>query len=160
MPHKLYEKVNNNEDAVGCTIDDTPLVVCVYNPPENSPYRWPISKSENLVEARRKSNIPKLVLTGDVNMPKTNWESFISENQYETEVLQALEKLHVSQEIRIPTFAQATLDVLLCNDDFVVRATTTLSSTRNTRLMDVRLPTTKQSSWKYTSNTTLRTGPQ
>ena len=55
-------------------------------------------------------------------MPKTNWESFISENQYETEVLQALETLHMSQEIRIPTFDQATLDVLLCNDDFVVRA--------------------------------------
>ena len=70
----------------------------------------------------RNSNIPKLVITGDVNMPKTNWESFISENQYETEVLQVQEKLHVSQEIRIPTFAQATLDVLLCNDDFVVRA--------------------------------------
>ena len=49
-------------------------------------------------------------------------ESFISENQYETEVLQALEKLHVSQEVRIPTFDQTTLDVLLCNDDFVVRA--------------------------------------
>ena len=37
-------------------------------------------------------------------------------------MLQVLEKLHVSQEIRIPTFAQATLDVLLSNDDFVVRA--------------------------------------
>ena len=55
-------------------------------------------------------------------MPKTNWESFAFENQYKTEVLQALEKLHVSQEIGIPTFNQATLDVLLCNDDFVVRA--------------------------------------
>ena len=122
MPQKLYEKLNNIEDAVGCTIDDTLLVVCDYNPPEYSPYRWPISKWENLVEACRNSNIPKLVITGDVNMPKTNWESFISENQYETEVLQALEKLHVSEEIRIPTFDQATLDVLLCKDDFVVRA--------------------------------------
>ena len=65
---------------------------------------------------------PQLVITGDVNMPKTNWESFISENQYETEVLQALEQLHVSKEIRIPTFDQATLDVLLCKDDFVVQA--------------------------------------
>ena len=110
------------EDAVGCTIDDTLLVVCCNNPSENSPYRWPISKWENLVEACRNSNITKLVITGDVNLPKTNWESFISENQYETEVLQALEKLHVSQEIRIPTFDQATPDVLLCNDDFVVRA--------------------------------------
>ena len=65
---------------------------------------------------------PKLVITGDVNMPKTNWESFISEIQYEKEVLQALEKQYMSQEIRIPTLDQATLDVLLCNDDFVVRA--------------------------------------
>ena len=122
MPHKHYEKLNNIEDAVGCTIDDTLLVVCVYKAPENSPYRWPISKWENLVKACRNSNIPKLVITSDVNMvnmPKTNWESFISENQYETEGLQALEKLHVSQKIRISMFDQATEDVLLCNDDFV-----------------------------------------
>ena len=121
MPHKLYEKLKNFEDAVGCIIDDTLLVVCVYNPPENSPYRWPISKWEKLAEACRNSNIPKLIITGNVNMPKTNREPFTSESQYETEVLQALEKLHVSQ-IRIPTFDQAPLDVLLCNDDFVVRA--------------------------------------
>ena len=121
MSHKLYEKLNNIEDTVGCTIDVNLLALCVYNPPENSPCQWPISKWENLVEACRNSNIPKLVITGDVNMPKTNWESFMSANQYEAEVLQALEKLHLSQEIRFLTFDQATLDVLLCNDDFVVR---------------------------------------
>ena len=159
MPHKLYEKLNNIEDAVGCTIDDTLLVVCVYNRPENSPYRWPISKLENSVEASRNSKVPKLVITGEATCQKQTGNPS-SENQYEAPVLQALEKLHVSQEIRIPTFDQATLDVLLCNDDFVVRANHDGILNAKYSIDGRAASTTKQSKWKYTSNTTPRTGPQ
>ena len=160
MPLKIYEKLNNIKDTTGCTIDDTLLVVCIYNPSENCPYRWPISKWENLVEVCRNSNFLKFVITREVNMLKTTWRSFISETNTKRKCFKHYKSYTCNNKLESPRSTKQRWTSFHATTILLYGPTTTLSSTQNTRLMDVRLRTTKHTRRKYTSNTTLCTGPQ
>ena len=53
------------------------LIVCIYNPPKGSPYRWCKQKFEDLTQTLKfleKETKPKsIIITGDLNFSTTDW---------------------------------------------------------------------------------------
>ena len=50
---------------------------------------------------------------GDINFPQTNWNTFHSEDDFESEVLDLFGKHYLEQAVTIPTCGKNTLDIVL-----------------------------------------------
>ena len=78
------------------------LTWCLYNPPNNSPYRCSseslISLTNELNQYAKKENCDSIIITGEINFDNTIWQTLISNNEYEDTVLESLVK-HYFKEI-------------------------------------------------------------
>ena len=55
----------------------------------------------------------QIVFCGDINIPKTNWNTFHSEDDFEREVLDLIDKHCLQEALTIPTCGKNTLDLAL-----------------------------------------------
>ena len=86
---------------------------CIYNPPVGSPFLWSSAQLSNLlyeIELTRSNQIcGNLILSGDINFSKTDWESKSSSDDYENAFIEKLFELNFSN------IAKRQLDVVLVN---------------------------------------------
>ena len=101
---------------------DPVLLCCLYNPPATSAYHWTkMNNSTLLLELKQKEillNCSTTIITGDLNMKSSNWETMSSRDRNEDSLLTDLldssfhEFLHHGEEKH--------LDVLLTNNPYIV----------------------------------------
>ena len=93
------------------------LLCCLYNPPQNSPYRWKELELqtflESLVNIQKKSDCQSSIVVGDINFNDTNWKERKSQNPDEKVVLKTLTVLNFEQ---LFSDKKKQLDVLLSNN--------------------------------------------
>lgn len=86
---------------IGCT--KTIVIICFYNPPENSNYRWSLSKWKMFVDKCKPFENKYLYLLGDINFKYTDWATLTSSDEYEHSVLELLSNINCRQLVEIPT---------------------------------------------------------
>ena len=78
------------------------LISCIYNPPKNSPYRWPPEKCAQLLTSlktkRKQLKVSSSIITGDINFVHTFWRSMQSTDGYENTVTDQLANLNYEQK--------------------------------------------------------------
>ena len=126
LPHERVTLGNNNLDeyvAIKVTPKDVPMIICcIYNPPKQSNYRWPVEKMINLIKDLKmfaeEENCESIIVTGDINFEHTCWKTLRSQNKYEIQILEKLSHLNFQQVLNQKT--QNQLDVLLTNNPNIV----------------------------------------
>ena len=92
------------------------MLCCIYNPPQNSPYRWKAQELQLIVKSlnqiQLEQNCGPNVLVGDINFSETNWKTMDSSNAHERLVLNTLSTLNYKQFL---DGRKKQLDVLLTN---------------------------------------------
>ena len=63
------------------------------------------------LSTRFKNN--QILFCGDINFPHTNWDTFESDDDFESEVLDLLDEQCLQQAVNIPTCGKNTLDIAL-----------------------------------------------
>ena len=92
------------------------ILSCVYNAPTPSTYQWSTESFLTLMnemanlKIANKNDLCDLILTGDINFSQTYWEALSSSDIYESQLLDKLVELNLSQH------APTQLDVLLCDN--------------------------------------------
>ena len=97
------------------------VICCFYNPPENSPYRASPDNIKDVLKQLHDSlsdNSSQLILTGDINLAEANWDSLNSNDEYEANILDTLEKFDLHQ--LITCHEGRSLDVFLATDPTLV----------------------------------------
>ena len=127
IPSKEINEFNVFEDVVGivchfCSVHL--LVLSVYCPPENSPYRWASSKFTHLLQeidkVQQEYYITGINVTGEINFPLTDWNSFSITSDYEDSLAGMFVNSGFEQILRKTT--SGSLDIcLLNNPEKVVR---------------------------------------
>ena len=104
----LITEIHSNERSI--------ILSCVYKAPTPSTYQWftesfltLMNEMANLKLAN-KNDLCDLILTGDINFSQTYWEALSSSDIYESQLLDKLVELNLSQH------APTQLDVLLCDN--------------------------------------------
>ena len=121
--HLIWERLNSNLSpqeyvAIKITNGATDLLLCcLYNPPQNSPYRWKELELqtflESLVNIQKESDCQSSIIVGDINFNDTNWKEMKSQNPEEKVVLKTLTVLNFEQ---LFSDKKKQLDVLLTNN--------------------------------------------
>ena len=106
--------VHDDYVAINIYTKPKPMKICwVYNPPTGSQFLWSSAQLSNLlyeIELTRSNQIcENLILTGDINFSKTDWESMSSSDDYENAFIEKLFELNFSN------IAKRQLDVVLVN---------------------------------------------
>ncbi|XP_075248360.1 uncharacterized protein LOC142341320 [Convolutriloba macropyga] len=87
----------------------------MYNPPKSSPYRAPASQIHETLEEIEKQMKQRdsytLIVSGDLNLPGADWNSMLSDDDYELSLLNNFET-HQLQQI-LPCKRNQSLDVCL-----------------------------------------------
>lgn len=111
------------EDITAIKLDSFPpiLLVCAYNPPAESPYRWSLAKWKDVLSQCKNHAVDMhMIITGDLNMLHTDWNSMSSTDPYESAVLDMLDRDNLMQISSLDSCASGVLDIVLCNADFVL----------------------------------------
>ena len=88
------------------------LICCVYNPTTGGSFIWSSGQLSNLlyeIESRSNQICENLILTGDINFSKIDWESMRSSDDYKNAFIEKLFELNFSNN------AKRQLDVVLVN---------------------------------------------
>ena len=127
IPCKETTEFNVFEDVVGivchfCSVHL--LVLSDYCPTENTPYRWASSKFTHLLQeidmVQQQYYITEIIVTGDINFPLTDWNSFSSTGDYEDSIAGMFVNSDFEQILR--KTISGSLDIcLLKNPGKVVR---------------------------------------
>lgn len=88
------------------------FLVCFYNPPKLSPYRYSAEDFTKITNFIKSVN-DTVVLCGDINFPGTNWNTYLSVDPEESNVLEALLSTDLQQNVDFPTCGSNVLDVVL-----------------------------------------------
>ena len=101
------------------------LIVTVYTADNGSQYRWSIAQFSSLFSSIQsfcdeKRQGVRLIIAGDINMLQTDWNSFMSPEEYESELLDLLLANNFSQLLRYPNNESGSLNVLFTNDQEMV----------------------------------------
>ena len=100
--------------AVQLSTPNKVFVICaVYNAPKESPLRWPSDKLEQIIKIFDRSTNSEVILTGDFNLPNTDWESMKSDDLYEQLIVQILDRNRFCQVVDFPTRNDKILDLIL-----------------------------------------------
>ena len=100
------------------------LVLSVYCPPEKTPFRWASSEFthslQEIDKVQQQYYITEIIVTGDINFPLTDWNSFSSTSDYEDSIAGMFVNSSFEQFLRKTT--SGSLDIcLLKNPEKVVR---------------------------------------
>ena len=73
----LIVKINTKNDSI--------LIVCIYNAPKGSPYRWCKQKFEDLTQTlkflEKKTKPKSIIIIGDLNFSTTDWKQMSSPDE-------------------------------------------------------------------------------
>ena len=70
------------------------LVCCVYNPPKDSPYRLSTDSVKHFLSTVcTLESFNHVLITGDWNLPKTDWSFYSSTDDYEDEIARQMDSL-------------------------------------------------------------------
>ena len=120
VPCRKITEFNVFEDVVGivchfCSVHL--LVLSVYCPTENSPYRWANSKFTHLLQeidkVQQQYYITEIIVTGDINFPLTDCNSFSSTSDYEDSIAGMFVNSGLEQILRKTIIG--SLDICLLN---------------------------------------------
>ena len=90
------------------------LVCCVYNPPKDSPYRLSTDSIKHFLSTVcTLESFNHVLITGDWNLPKTDWSLYSSTDDYEDEITRHIDSLMLRQLVTEPTCGSTTLDLVL-----------------------------------------------
>ena len=127
IPLNLPDYMSSELIAMACIIGTLKIMlVAVYCAPVNSPYRWPeVSMTTifpQLESLRAANNCDDIVICGDLNLAATDWSCQHSNDEYESQLLNAIDDLNYRQIITFPTtHSGSLLDVVICkNGDSIV----------------------------------------
>jgi hypothetical protein len=96
--------------------DSSVLLVGAYSPPEQSNYRWSLDCwSTFLQEIRAQQGESPIMIMGDFNLPKVNWNTRTSGDPLESEIIQLLDEQNLNQLIKFNTTSVNILDLILTN---------------------------------------------
>ena len=114
-PLKL--NVTDNMDVIACRVtlaSFSLLLVCIYNPPANSSYRWSLDKWESIFSELMRVKLPLdlVFITGDANLPGIDWVTLSSDDAYETHIVRLLERFNMLQVVDFNTTSSKLLDVV------------------------------------------------
>ena len=117
------------EESIWIKINQTPeqniLIGCIY--------RSPSSNLENLHElcqlidliSNQKNNFSHIVIMGDFNLPKINWDNWTTSGDTFSETfMECIRRNYLFQSVTKPTRGRqnnkpSTIDLILTNDDFI-----------------------------------------
>ena len=111
-------KVSLNANFVCSVIYNNVLIITIYNPPFTSDFRIEdIILIENIDKTISKANCDNIIICGDLNMPKIDWNSMTESNTSEYPLfLEMLTKNGYEQTITSPTHQSGNiLDCVLVN---------------------------------------------
>ena len=91
-------------------------VCCIYIPPSDSKFAPVADEIFNLLNALTSRTSNHILICGDFNLPKANWDHMSSTSVYENEIIAILEKFNFRQLIDFPNAATGILDVLITQD--------------------------------------------
>ena len=92
-----------DDAAVQLTTPNKVFVICaVYNAHKEIPFRWPGDKLEQIIKIFYRSSKSEVILTGDFNLPNTDWESMKSDDLYEQSIVEILDKNSFCQVVDSP----------------------------------------------------------
>ena len=96
------------ECCVACsiTLDKLEIVLCtLYNPPDESKYRYEISDFEQIFDSLPKTT--PLFVCGDMNLPTVDWNTLCSSDDYERRVIDLFDH-HMLRQVVVFPLAQTT----------------------------------------------------
>ena len=100
--------------AVQLTTPKKVFIICaVYNAPKESPFRWPSDKWEQIIQILDRSTNSEVILTGDFNLPNTDWETMTCYNLYEQSIVAILDRNSFCQVVDFTTRSDKLLDLIL-----------------------------------------------
>ena len=100
--------------VVQLTTPNKVFIICaVYNAPKESPFRWPSDKFEQVIKISDRSTNSEVILTGEFNLPNTDWESMTSDDLYEQSIVEILDRNSFCQVVFFPTRSDKILDLIL-----------------------------------------------
>ena len=127
IPHECLTLTHVYGDTVTVKIEtsnENILLVCIYNPPSPSQYKWTESKWANffheLKSIQENANCHTIIVTGDINFNTTDWQSMTANTDYE---LVCLDILLDHDYTEMLNKGGTQLDVLLCNNQGIVSST-------------------------------------
>ena len=112
----LRLNVNDNMDVIACRVTLTSfssLLVCIYNLPANSSYRWSLDKWESIFPELTRVKLPVdlILITGDANLPGNDWDILSSDDAYESHIVRLLDRFNLLQVVDFNTTSSKLLDV-------------------------------------------------
>ena len=110
----LIVKINTKNDSI--------LIVCIYNPPKGSPYRWCKQKFEDLTQTlkflEKKAKPKSIIITGDLNFSTTDWKQMSSPDELDNTWLNYFVDENFEQMLNFTDLLgfKKQLDVFLTNE--------------------------------------------
>ena len=110
----LIVKINTKTDSI--------LIVCIYNPPKGSPYRWCKQKFEDLTQTlkflEKKTKPKSVIITGDLNFSTTDWKQISSPDELDNTGLNYFVDENFEQMLNFTDLLgyKKQLDVFLTNE--------------------------------------------
>ena len=156
--------MHSESESIALQTPTESLVVCyMYNPPKSSPYRAPASQiQENLEEIekqiKQRDNYT-LIGNGDLNLPGADWNSMLSDDDYELSLLNNF-GTHRLQQI-LPYIRNQSLDVCLTQSPDSIELVEIDKKTSHgiTQSTERHAPTIKHSGQPFPSTYQLRNQP-
>ena len=105
----------------------TVCICCVYNPPNDSPYRLSIQCLQEVIR-NAISVTPTVIIAGDFNLPGIDWNAQHSDDEYESIFLNTLLDCNLNQWVDVDTRGSRTLD-LVCTSSSIEHVDTHTLST-------------------------------
>ena len=100
------------------------FIAVLYSPPAGSKYRISTEDLQKLFRFLEETCSKRLLLSGDFNMPHTNWSTYDASNEYENQIASLLFDMNLKQYIDFNTTKKSCLDLVLCNEDPIINDTT------------------------------------
>ena len=117
IPHYRLKNTTHSESVSIAlqTPTESLVICCMYNPPESSPYRAPASQfhetQEEIKKWMKQRDNYTLIVSCDLNLPGVDWNSMLSEDEYDLSLFNNSEA-HRLQQILLCKQNQS-LDVCL-----------------------------------------------
>ena len=100
-------------------------IAALYNPLAGNKYRISVEDLQKFFRFLEETCSKRLLLSGDFNMPHTNWSTYDSANEYENQFASLLFVLYDFKTIHQFQYnkEKSCLDLVLCNEDPIVNDT-------------------------------------
>ena len=94
----------------------------IYNPPEKSPYRLSEGQLDNIFQFLSIETKGNILLFGDFNLPKMDWNTYYSSDSYENDFVSRIIDMSLKQVVNFKTTKSPCLDLIFCeNESNIIR---------------------------------------